>query len=148
MTEPGLTSRHDWTRSELRALHDLPFSELVFRAQSVHRRHHDPAAVQLCTLLSIKTGGCPEDCGYCPLSALPPLRDDGVTVCCGGRLGMGDSIADRNGILAVLAGFDPHPESVPINALGRAAGTPLSERPPLDPIELVRMIATARIVLP
>ena len=268
MTDSGLASRHDWTRAEIRALHDLPFSELVFRAQTVHRRHHDPAAVQLCTLLSIKTGGCPEDCGYCPQSAhhqttvenerllpldevlaaataardagstrfcmgaawrgprdsehgpggradfdrvvdmvrgvralgmeacctlgmlnaeqasrlaeagltaynhnldtgpefygsvistrvyadrlrtLAHVRDAGVTVCCGGILGMGESIDDRIDMLAVLAGFDPHPESVPINALVRVAGTPLADRPPLDPIELVRMIATARIVLP
>jgi biotin synthase len=82
------------------------------------------------------------------LRTLAHVRDAGVTVCCGGILGMGESVDDRIDMLAVLAGFDPHPESVPINALVRVAGTPLAERPPLDPIELVRMIATARIVLP
>ncbi len=61
--------RHDWTREEVRALFELPFPELIFRAQSVHRDHFDPAAVQISTLLSIKTGGCPEDCAYCPQSA-------------------------------------------------------------------------------
>ena len=61
--------RHDWTTESVEALYHLPFPELLFRAQSVHRRHHDPAEVQRCTLLSIKTGGCPEDCGYCPQSA-------------------------------------------------------------------------------
>jgi biotin synthase len=261
MTEIPTAPRHDWTADEIRALHDLPLPELLFRAQTVHRAHHDPAAVQLCTLLSIKTGGCPEDCGYCPQSAhhatavenerLLPLaevlaaaraardagstrfcmgaawrgprdgadfervlamvrgvrelgmeacctlgmltaeqarrlaeagltaynhnldtgpefygeiistrvyddrlrtlghvRDAGVTMCCGGILGMGETVADRIDLLAVLAGLDPHPESVPINALVRVAGTPLAERPPLDPIEMVRMIATARVVLP
>ena len=66
---PGALVRHDWTRAEVRALFALPFPELIFRAQSVHRRHFDPAEVQISTLLSIKTGGCPEDCAYCPQSA-------------------------------------------------------------------------------
>jgi biotin synthase len=66
---PENVTRHDWTREELRALFDLPLSELIFRAQSVHREHFDPSAVQISTLLSIKTGGCPEDCAYCPQSA-------------------------------------------------------------------------------
>ncbi len=65
----GAPLRHDWTRDEVRALFELPFPELMFRAQSVHRDHFDPAAVQISTLLSIKTGGCPEDCAYCPQSA-------------------------------------------------------------------------------
>ena len=65
----GALPRHDWTREELRTLFDLPFSELIFRAQSIHREHFDPAAMQISTLLSIKTGGCPEDCAYCPQSA-------------------------------------------------------------------------------
>jgi len=267
MSELSPTLRQ-WTAPEMRALHDLPLTDLLFRAQTVHRSHHDPAAVQLCTLLSIKTGGCPEDCAYCPqsvhhqtavenetllplddvlaaaaaardagstrfcmgaawrgprdsehgpggradfervlamvrgvralgmeacctlgmldaeqaerlaeagltaynhnldtgpdyygsvistrvyadrLRTLQHVRDAGVTVCCGGILGMGESIDDRIDMLVVLAGFDPQPESVPINALVRVAGTPLAERPPLDPIELVRMVATARIVLP
>ncbi len=253
--------RHDWAAPEIRAQHDLPLPELIYRAQSVHRAFHDPSAVQLCTLLSIKTGGCPEDCGYCPQSAhydtglggerllpvadvlaaaaaaraagstrfcmgaawrgprqgedfdrvlemvrgvralgmeacctlgmltaeqaerladagltaynhnldtgpefygeiistrvyedrlrtLGHVRASGVTVCCGGILGMGESVDDRIDMLAVLAGFDPHPESVPINALVRIPGTPLAARPPLDPLEMVRMVATARIVLP
>ena len=255
------TPRHDWTVHEIAAQHDLPLPELVYRAQTVHRACHDPAEVQLCTLLSIKTGGCPEDCGYCPQSAhyetgvagekllpvesvlesaaearrhgatrfcmgaawrnvrdgadfdrvldmvrgvralgleacctlgmlgpdqarrlaeagltaynhnldtgpgyyaaiistrsyddrlrtLRHVREAGVTVCCGGILGMGEGKADRLEMLAVLAGFDPHPESVPINTLVRVAGTPLGDQPPLDPLELVRMVATARIVLP
>lgn len=259
MTQPDL--RHDWTPNEIRAVHDLPFPELVYRAQSLHRAYHDPTRVQLCTLLSIKTGGCPEDCAYCPQSAqhstgleserlleydevvnaaaaarnngstrfcmgaawrsaprgkqfervlemvrgvralgmeacctlgmleegqaeqlkeagltaynhnldtgpefygeiistrvyadrletLQRVRKAGITVCCGGILGMGERIEDRVEMLAVLAGFDPHPESVPINALVRVEGTPLANRPDVDPIEIVRMIATARIVMP
>jgi biotin synthase len=253
--------RHDWTDGEIAAIHELPLTELVFRAQVAHRRHHDPTRVQLCTLLSIKTGGCPEDCGYCPQSAhwetgverqgLLPLdevlakarqardagstrfcmgaawrqvrdgaefervlamvrgvrelgmeacctlgmltreqaeqlaeagltaynhnldtgpdyyrriittrtyddrlrtlghvREAGITVCSGGILGMGESRADRIAMLGVLARLDPHPESVPINALVRVAGTPLADCPPLDPLDLVRMIATARIAMP
>jgi len=253
--------RHDWTAAELRALHDLPFTELVYRAQSVHRRHHAPNTVQLCTLLSIKTGACPEDCSYCPQSAhhdtglekeklldveevleaaraaksngstrfcmgaawrevregeqfervlemvrgvralemeacctlgmlsedqarrlaeagltaynhnldtgpefygeiistrcyedrlqtIQHVRASGVTVCCGGIIGMGERIEDRMDMLAVLAGHDPHPESVPINALVAVAGTPLANQPPVDPFEMVRMIATARIAMP
>jgi len=253
--------RHDWTDGEIAAIHELPLTELVFLAQVAHRRYHDPTRVQLCTLLSIKTGGCPEDCGYCPQSAhyetgverqgLLPLdevlakarqardagstrfcmgaawrqvrdgaefervlamvrgvrelgleacctlgmltreqaeqlaeagltaynhnldtgpdyyrriittrtyddrlrtlghvREAGITVCSGGILGMGESRADRIAMLGVLARLDPHPESVPINALVRVAGTPLADCPPLDPLDLVRMIATARITMP
>lgn len=253
--------RHDWTDSELRELHDLPLPELLFRAQTLHRRHHDPAEVQLCTLLSIKTGGCPEDCAYCPQSARyrtdvereslldvdavlaaarqakengssrfcmgaawREVRDDrqfervlamvrgvrelgmeacctlgmlspeqaerlaeagltaynhnldtgpdfypqiistrtyedrletlgharraGLTLCSGGILGMGESLADRLAMLRVLASLDPHPESVPINALVAVPGTPLEERPAVDSFEMVRLIATARIVMP
>ncbi len=253
--------RHDWSVSELRALHDLPLPELIFRAQEVHRRHHDPRKVQLCHLLSIKTGGCPEDCGYCPQSAhydtsleaeplleveralyaaraakaggatrfcmgaawrdarggrefeavldmvrgvralgleacctlgmltdeqaerlaeagltaynhnldtsrefygevittrtygerietLDRVRRAGVTVCCGGIIGMGEGIEDRMALLVQLASFDPHPESVPINALVRVPGTPLADRPPVGGIEMARMVATARIALP
>lgn len=253
--------RHDWTRDELRAIHDLPFTELLFRAQSVHRMYHDPTKVQQCTLLSIKTGACPEDCSYCPQSAhhnaeLDPekllpvdevlaaareakesgstrfcmgaawrqvregeqfdqvlemvrgvkalgmeacctlgmltqdqaaqlaeagltaynhnldtspeyygeiistrtyedrlrtighVREAGVTVCSGGIVGMGESIEDRVGMLQVLATQDPHPESVPVNALVAVAGTPLEGRPPVKPLEMVRMIATARIAMP
>jgi biotin synthase len=82
------------------------------------------------------------------LRTLRHVREAGVTVCCGGILGMGESKADRLEMLAVLAGFDPHPESVPINTLVRVPGTPLGDRSPLDPLELVRMVATARLVLP
>jgi biotin synthase len=250
-----------WTVEKVREIHDLPLPELIHRAQDVHRRHHAADAVQLCTLLSIKTGGCPEDCGYCPQSAhhktgvkaeaLMPVEDvleaarraraggasrfcmgaawrdarsgeqfervlamvrgvreigleacvtlgmltdeqaqrlaeagltaynhnldtsrefygsiistrtyddrlqtlarvsrAGIQVCCGGILGMGESIDDRCRMLATLASLDPQPESVPINALAPVAGTPLGDRPPLDPFELVRMCAAARIVLP
>lgn len=253
--------RHDWSDVELRALHDLPLPELIFRAQSVHREFHDPTKVQLCTLLSIKTGGCPEDCAYCPQSAhystgldreglldvpavlaaaqrakdegstrfcmgaawrevkdgppfdrvlqmvrgvrelgleacctlgmitasqaerlaeaglsaynhnldtgpgyyeriittrsyedrlatLANVREAGITICCGGILGLGESVQDRIEMLGSLARMNPHPESVPINALVPVEGTPLGERPPLEPFELVRMIATARIAMP
>jgi len=260
-TRPGLDRvRHDWTRGEIGALFDLPFPDLMFRAQSVHRRHFDPAEVQISTLLSIKTGGCPEDCAYCPQSAryhtgveaeklmaldtvlaearaaksagasrfcmgaawrspkdrdlepvcemveavkalgletcatlgmltgaqarrlkragldfynhnldtspefygaiittrvyqdrletLDHVRDAGINVCCGGIVGMGESRADRIGMIAALASLSVHPESVPINMLVRVAGTPLAEQPPLDPLEFVRTIAVARITMP
>jgi biotin synthase len=253
--------RHDWTLDEIRAIHDLPLLDLVHRAQTVHRAHHPPDAVQLATLLSVKTGGCPEDCAYCPQSArydtavgaermlstddvlaaarvardrgatrfcmgaawrevkdgpafdrvldmvrgvkdlgleacctLGMLTDDqaarlkaagldmynhnldtspefygrivstrtyearlatlaavrraGVGVCAGGIIGMGESVRERCGMLMTLANLDPHPESVPINALVAVAGTPLADRPPVDPLELVRAIATARIAMP
>ncbi len=253
--------RHDWRDAELRAVHDLPLPELLFRAQATHRAFHDPTKVQLCTLVSIKTGGCPEDCAYCPQSAhydtglerqrllsvetvltaardakatgstrlcmgaawrevkdgpefervlemvravadeglevcctlgmltanqaerlaaaglkaynhnldtgpdyyekiittrtyadrlrtLGHVRRAGVTVCCGGILGMGESIADRVAMLGVLARMDPHPESVPINALVAVAGTPLGDREPVSGLEMARMIATARVAMP
>jgi biotin synthase len=259
--EPSIPIRHDWTDAEIRAIHDLPLPELVFRAQAAHRAFHDPTKVQLCTLVSIKTGGCPEDCAYCPQSAhyetgvererlmdvdtvvaaaraakangstrlcmgaawrevkdgpdfervlamvrgvaaeglevcctlgmlsasqaerlaeagltaynhnldsgpefygeiittrtyddrlrtLGHVRRAGVTVCCGGILGMGESVADRVAMLGVLARMDPHPESVPINALVAVPGTPLGDRPPVGGLEMARMIATARTVLP
>jgi len=253
-------ARHDWTRAEIGALFDLPFPELIFRAQSIHRQHFDPAAVQISTLLSIKTGGCPEDCAYCPQSAhyrtgvdaeklmtldtvlaqarsaknagasrfcmgaawrspkdrdlehvcemveavkavgletcatlgmltgaqahalkragldyynhnldtspefygeiittrvyqdrletLEHVRDAGIHVCCGGIVGMGETRADRVGMIAVLASLPVHPESVPINMLVRVAGTPLAAAAPLDPLEFVRTIAVARITMP
>jgi biotin synthase len=260
-TLPLPAPRHDWTDAEIGAVYAQPLPDLLFHAQLVHRRHHDPRKVQLCTLLSVKTGGCPEDCAYCPqsvryetgvaaeslldveavlaqarqaqangstrfcmgaawrrvkdgpefdrvldmvrgvrelgmeacctlgmlsasqaarladagltaynhnldtspdhygriittrtyddrLQTLQNVRAAGVTVCSGGILGMGESIEDRIALLGVLARFDPHPESVPINALVRVEGTPLADRPPLDPIDLVRMIATARILMP
>jgi biotin synthase len=252
--------RHDYTLTEARAIYDLPLMELVFRAQEVHRTQHQPGAVQLCTLLSVKTGGCPEDCSYCPQSAhhetgvkaerlmsvddvlskariarengatrfcmgaawrnprgkdfdqvlamvqgvrdlgmeacatLGMLTDDqaarladagltsynhnldtsrehykkiistrtyddrletldrvskhGISVCCGGIIGMGESIDDRCGMLCELAHMRPHPGSVPINALAAVAGTPLEAQVRVDPFELVRMIATARIMMP
>jgi biotin synthase len=253
--------RHDWTREEIGAIFRLPFTELIFRAQTVHRQFHPPDEVQLCRLLSIKTGGCPEDCAYCPQSAhyetgvaresllderevlaiatkakaegatrfcmgaawrqapegaefervlemvrsvaaldmevcctlgmlteeqafqlkeagltaynhnldtspefygeiittrvyderlhtIAHVRNAGITVCCGGILGMGESEEDRIGLLQQLANFDPHPESVPINMLVRAPGTPLADAEKLDPLVMVRTIATARILMP
>lgn len=253
--------RHDWTRDELVEIHNQPLPELMFQAQTVHRQFHDPTKVQLCSLLSIKTGGCPEDCSYCPQSAhhasdldteallevesvlgaaraakekgstrfcmgaawrevrdgeqfdrvldmvrgvralgmeacctlgmvteeqaqaladagltaynhnldtspeyydkivttrtfeerletIAHVRKAGVTVCSGGILGMGESVADRMAMLEVLAGHDPHPESVPINALVAVEGTPLAEQPPLETFAMVRAIATARIAMP
>ena len=249
------------TVAEIRALHDLPLLELLHRAQGVHREHHPKNQVQLCTLLSVKTGACPEDCAYCPqssryetkveperlmdvddvltcaqrakdagatrfcmgaawreakdgpqfdrvlamvkgvkglgletcatlgmvtpdqaqrlkqagldtynhnidtsreyykkiittrsyeerLSTLQAVRDAGIHVCCGGIIGMGESIDDRCRMLHELASQSPHPESVPINALVPVEGTPLAGRAPIDPLELVRMIATARILMP
>jgi len=253
--------RHDWTDAELQALADLPLLDLVYRAAGVHRAHHDPADVQRATLLSVKTGGCPEDCAYCPQSAryatgvraealldvevvlaaaraaradgasrfcmgaawrsvkdgpqfdavlamvrgvrglgmeacvtlgmLEPhqaraLADAGLTaynhnldsgpdfyreiihtrtyedrlrtldavdaagigVCCGGIVGMGETRADRVAMLGILARRDPHPESVPINALVAVAGTPLGDRPTVDGFEVVRAVAVARIAMP
>src|SRR5665213_34982 len=260
---PGVNAdlRRDWTREAVRAIYHQPLLELVFAAQQTHRRFHDPAQVQLCQLLSIKTGGCPEDCSYCPQSAhyqsgvesqgllsvdavysaarearengasrfcmgaawrevrdgkefdtvldmvtkvaslglevcctLGMLTDDqarrlasagltaythnldtspefyseiittrryddrlrtieavrraGITVCCGGIIGMGESDEDRIGLLHQLATLDPHPESVPVNMLVRVAGTPLGEIEPADPLTLVRTIATARLLMP
>ncbi len=252
--------RHDWTSAEIGALFALPFPELLFRAQSVHRQYFDPAEVQISTLLSIKTGGCPEDCAYCPQSAryqtgveaeklmpaetvlgearaaknagasrfcmgaawrspkdrdleqvcamvegvkalgletcatlgmltaaqaralkqagldyynhnldtspefygeivttrvyrdrlqtLQHVRDAGIHVCCGGIVGMGETRADRIGMIAALACLPVHPESVPINMLVRVSGTPLADAPALDPFEFVRTIAVARITMP
>jgi len=259
VNRPGAV-RHDWTRAEIGALFELPFPELIFRAQSVHRQHFDPSEVQISTLLSIKTGGCPEDCAYCPQSAryqtgveaeklmtldavlaqalaaksagasrfcmgaawrspkdrdvesvcamveavkalgletcatlgmltssqakklkragldyynhnldtspefygeiittrvyqdrletLDHVRDAGIHVCCGGIVGMGESRADRIGMIAALASLPAHPESVPINMLVRVAGTPMADAPRLDPLEFVRTIAVARITMP
>ena len=253
--------RYDWTMAEIEAIYTLPLPELVFRAQQVHRAFHPPDEVQGCALLSIKTGGCPEDCAYCPQSAhyrtgvqrtelmsveevvaaaeaaralgatrfcmgaawrevpsgpaferllemvrrvralglevcgslgmltqeqayalaaagltaynhnldtspeyygriittrtyedrlrtLERVRRAGLWVCCGGIIGMGESRWDRYRLFQQLATQSPHPESVPINLLVRVAGTPLADAPPLDVFELVRMIATARILMP
>jgi biotin synthase len=253
--------RSDWSREEAREVYHRPLLDLVFSAQQVHRRHHPPSQVQRCQLLSIKTGGCPEDCAYCPQSAhygtgverqpllplaevvetarraqaegatrfcmgaawrqapegeefdrvlemvravarlgmevcctlgmltqeqadrlgeagltaynhnldtspeyyrqiittrtyedrlqtLAAVRKAGVTICCGGIVGMGEGDEDRVGLLHQLASLSPHPESVPINLLVRVEGTPLAEAEPLDPFTLVRTIATARILMP
>jgi biotin synthase len=252
--------RNDWSRAEVQSLFELPFSELLYRAQTVHRRHFDPHAVQISTLLSIKTGGCPEDCGYCPqsvhydtglepealldieevvtaaqrareagatrfcmgaawrnprgrnfervlemvrrvraegletcvtlgmldaeqarelkqagldyynhnldtspeyygeiittrryqdrLDTLGHVRDAGINACCGGILGLGESRADRVSLLCELANLPEHPASVPINQLVKVAGTPLENEPGIDPLEFVRTIAVARLLMP
>jgi biotin synthase len=259
-TERPDAVRHDWTRSEIHQLLALPFPELMFRAQTVHRQHFDPSEVQISTLLSIKTGGCPEDCGYCPQSAhhdtsvaadklmdveavlaeahaakaggasrfcmgaawrspkdrdldqvcamvagvkalgletcatlgmltggqarrlksagldyynhnldtspeyygqiistrtyqdrldtLAQVREADIHVCCGGIVGMGESADDRAGMIVALANLPVHPESVPINMLVAVEGTPLARGAELDPIDFVRTIAVARIVMP
>jgi biotin synthase len=254
--------RHDWTSEEIVAVYNRPLLELIAEAARVHAIHHVAGAVQKASLLSIKTGGCPEDCAYCPQSAhhrevdlakqalmpiaevlaiaararaagadrfcmgaawrevrdgaefdaliemvrgvraldmeacvtlgmltqdqaqrlaeagltaynhnldtgpdyypeiistrtyddrlrtLNAVRAAGLQMCCGGIIGMGESVRDRAAMLAVLASFDPHPESVPINALVAVEGTPLEGRETIDPLAFVRMIATTRIVLP
>jgi biotin synthase len=251
----------DWTRQEVAIIYRQPLLDLLLRAQNLHREHHLANQVQMCRLLSIKTGGCPEDCAYCPQSAryttgverqtllncdeilpaarrakaegstrfcmgaawrqapegrefdsvlesvravaalgmevcctlgmltesqaaqlkesgltaynhnldtspefygniistrlyqerldtIAAVRKAGITVCCGGILGMGESEDDRIGLLHQLATLDPHPESVPINMLVRAPGTPLAKAPDLDPLVIVRTIACARILMP
>jgi len=257
---PEALIRHDWTRDEVAALFALPFNELLHRAHTVHREHHDPNAVQVSTLLSIKTGGCPEDCAYCPqaarydtgvaaqklmevdavlarakaakaagasrfcmgaawrgpkdrdipkvaeivravkdlgletcatlgllgdghaqqlkdagldyynhnidtapefygeiihtreyqdrLQTLEQVRDAGLKTCCGGIVGMGETRAQRAGLLQALANLPEHPHSVPINQLVPVPGTPLADAEPLDPFEFVRAIAVARILMP
>jgi len=252
--------RFDWTRSEVQSIYDAPFNDLVFAAQSLHRMTHRPNAVQKSRLLSIKTGGCAEDCGYCNQSAhfdtglkasklmepdeveakareakaggatrfcmgaawrelksrdepkiitmiervkalgmetcmtlgmladgqaerlkdagldfynhnldtspeyygkiittrtwqdridtLARVRQAGIQVCCGGIIGMGEDKGDRIGLLTELARLEPHPESVPINHLVQVSGTPLSGSEPLDGLEFVRAIATARLIMP
>lgn len=249
------------SRETVRELYHSPFLQLVARASEVHTQYHNYADVQLCTLLSVKTGGCPEDCAYCPQSArydtgvdaqklldvdtvvatateakrsgatrfcmgaawrqvrdgkefdrvlemvrqvndlglevcttlgmlnasqaerlkeaglsaynhnldtseqfygsiirtrdyearldtLENVRNAGISVCCGGILGMGESDDDRIQFLHTLASFDPYPESVPINALVPVEGTPLADAKPLDPFEFIRVIACARILMP
>lgn len=253
--------RHDWTLAEIETIYTASLPELIFRAQTEHRQHHPANEVQGCMLLSIKTGGCPEDCAYCPQSArydtgvgrqellsveqtlsaaraareqgatrfcmgaawrdvphdsrfgrvvemvrgvralgmeacctlgmltdsqardlaaagltaynhnldtspefygeiittrayqdrldtLARVRRAGITVCSGGIIGMGEDRAARYGLLRELSTLDPHPESVPVNLLVRVEGTPLGDAPPIDPLEMVRMIATARILMP
>lgn len=253
--------RRDWTAAEARSLYELPLLELVYRAQTVHRAVWKENKVQLCSLLSIKTGGCPEDCAYCPqaaryqtgveaeklmsvpevltaagqareagatrfcmgaawrevkdgpqfdsvldmvrgvkalgleacctlgmltdsqarrlkdagldaynhnldtseqhygdiistrtyrdrLDTLARVRAAGIGVCCGGIIGLGESLDDRCQMLVTLANQPKHPESVPINALVAVKGTPLAEEKPVDPLDMVRMIALARLMLP
>ncbi|HVA17855.1 MAG TPA: biotin synthase BioB [Candidatus Dormibacteraeota bacterium] len=253
--------RHDWTRGEIRTIFNSPLPELIFQAQTIHREFHKPDEMQLCRLLSIKTGACPEDCAYCSQSAhyktgvtrqklmepdavlesakrakadgatrfcmgaawrdvpegkefdsvlemvrevaalnlevcctlgmltetqasalkeagltaynhnldtspefyghiittrvyedrlqtIAHVRKAGITVCCGGILGIGESEEDRIGLLHQLSNWNPHPESVPINVLARVEGTPLANAAELDPMIMVRAIATARILMP
>ena len=252
--------RHDWQRAEVEQLFALPFNDLLFQAQSLHRRYFDPNQVQISTLLSIKTGACPEDCAYCPqstrydtgveveplmeleavleqaraardsgatrfcmgaawrspkdrdiphlaamirqvrelgletcmtlgmlsttqagqlaeagldyynhnldtspeyyrdiittrqyqdrLDTLAAVRAAGMKVCSGGIVGMGEELTDRAGLLQELANLQPHPESVPINLLVRVPGTPLAQQEDLDPLDFVRTIAVARILMP
>ncbi|MEA5399686.1 biotin synthase BioB [Synechococcus sp. BA-124 BA4] len=253
--------RHDWSREEIQELLEMPLIDLLWRSQGVHRAANPGYRVQLASLLSVKTGGCEEDCAYCPqsmhnssdvsgrpqlevepvlararaakaagahrfcmgwawrdirdgapfeamlamvrgvrelgleacvtagmltdaqaerlaaagltaynhnldtspehyeriittrtyqerLETLARVRQAGITLCCGGIIGLGETTSDRAGLLQVLAGLDPHPESVPINALVAVEGTPLEQQPPVDPLELVRMVATARILMP
>jgi biotin synthase len=230
------TIRHDWTRAEILALFELPFSDLMFQAQSVHRAYFNPNEVQVSTLCSIKTGACPEDCAYCPQSArydtglereklmavekviekdmpyvttmvkgvkelgletcmtlgmldqdqaqeladagldyynhnldtspeyygeiittrtyqdrletLANVRKAGMKVCCGGIVGMGEEESDRAGLLQQLANMADHPESVPINMLVKVGGTPLENEADLDPLDFIRTIAVARILMP
>jgi biotin synthase len=260
LRSPAVPVTPSWPCADIEALFEWPFLDLLFRAQQVHREHFDANAVQLSTLLSIKTGGCPEDCGYCPQSAhydtgleaskLMPLQEvveaanaakaqgatrfcmgaawrsprprdmarvaemvrevkalgletcmtlgmldadqaqtledagldyynhnldsapdfygsivstrtyqerldtlthvrrAGIKVCSGGIIGMGESRAQRAGLMAQLANLDPYPESVPINNLVQVPGTPLAGVSPLDPFEFVRTVAVARITMP
>ena len=261
---PALTRlgevRHDWTTAEVEALFALPFSDLLFQAQQVHRLHHAPNTVQMSTLLSIKTGACPEDCAYCPqsvrwntglereqllavtevrerataakaagatrfcmgaawrspkprdlelvtamirevralgmescatlgmltppqaqqlkdagldyynhnidtspefydkiittrdfqdrLDTLEAVRDAGLKTCCGGIVGMGETVRDRARMLQTLANLPQHPESVPINQLVAVPGTPLADAAKVDPFDFVRTIAVARLTMP
>ena len=252
--------RQDWSRAEIEDLYNLPLMDLIFRSHTLHRNYFDPNAVQISTLLSIKTGACPEDCAYCPqsihyktdlerekllpvemvleeaktakangatrfcmtaawrspttknltkvaelvqavkkldlevcitigmlsaeqaqelkaagldfynhnldtspefyskivtthtyqqrLDTLKHVRDAGVKVCCGGILGMGETRDDRIGLLLQLATLPQHPESVTINQLVAIVGTPLENQPKIDPIEFIRAIAVARILMP
>jgi len=253
--------KHNWTRQEILDIYNLPMMELLYKAASVHRKYHDPNTVQVSTLLSIKTGGCPEDCGYCPqaaryhtdiegndlmtvqhlkaqalrakasgssrvcmgaawrnvkdgeefdqvlemvrtinkldmevcctlgmitenqakrlaeaglyaynhnldtsedyyddvistrayqdrLDTLANVRKTNVTVCSGGIIGMGEEVEDRAGMLVALSSLNPQPESVPINALVAVEGTPLEDQEPVSIWEMVRMVATTRIVIP
>lgn len=253
--------RNDWTIEEIRAIYDMPILELIYKAASVHREYNDPSEVQVCTLLSVKTGGCPEDCSYCPqaaryntdvdaqrmlsvdevltkasiargngatrfcmgaawrnvrdnkqfdrviemvqgvssmgmevcctlgmiteeqaerlrdaglyaynhnldtseehyeeiistrtyddrLDTIKNVQNAGLTTCSGGIIGLGESELDRVKMLHTLANMDQHPESVPVNALVRVKGTPLENEKRVPIWDMVRMIATARIIMP
>ena len=253
--------RHDWTKEEILNIYNKPLMELLYEAATVHRQNHDPNTVQVSTLLSIKTGGCPEDCGYCPqaaryhtdiegndlmsvhqvkaqalrakssgssrvcmgaawrnvkdgpefdqvlemvrtinkldmevcctlgmitenqakrlaeaglyaynhnldtsedyykdvistrafedrLETIDNVRKTNVTVCSGGIIGMGEKVEDRAGMLVALASLSPQPESVPINALVPVEGTPMEDIAPVAIWEMIRMVATTRIVMP
>ncbi|KAL1916056.1 uncharacterized protein VTP21DRAFT_6060 [Calcarisporiella thermophila] len=258
----GAPLRNDWKKEEVQAIYDSPLMELMFHAAQVHRLHHDPRAVQQCTLLSIKTGGCTEDCKYCPqssryktnvkaqklmdsdeilvaarrakeagssrfcmgaawrdlagrksnfnkileyvkeirgmgmevcctlgmlnevqakalkeagltaynhnldtsreyyptiistrtyderLQTLENVRSAGINVCSGGIIGLGEDHHDRVGLLHTLATLPQHPESVPVNALLAVEGTPLENQEPVSIWEMVRMVSTARIIMP
>ena len=257
-TEPNL--RFDWQAAEVVKLFEMPFNDLLFQAASVHRAHFNPNEVQVSTLLSIKTGACPEDCKYCPQSAhyttgldkeklievqkvveqakaaqaagasrfcmgaayrspskkdfpfilemvksvkdlgletcmtlgmlegeqakslaeagldyynhnldtspeyygeiittrtygdrletLQNVRSAGMKICSGGILGMGEGVEDRAGLFIQLANMNPHPESVPVNMLVKVEGTPFAENEDMDPIDFIRAIAVARIMMP
>ena len=259
-SRPAAATRNNWTAKQAQALYDQPFNDLLFQAHSVHRQHFDPNAVQKSQLLSIKTGGCPEDCGYCSQSAhhqsglqatklmdvdvvlaearaakeagasrycmgaawrspkardmdkvcamvegvkalgletcmtlgmlteddtgrlkdagldyynhnldtsrrhyvkitstrtyddrldtLARVQDAGIKVCCGGIVGMGEGSEDRVDLLVTMANLPQHPESVPINMLVPVEGTPMAATERLDPIDFVRTIALARIMMP
>ncbi|MDO8772491.1 MAG: biotin synthase BioB [Burkholderiaceae bacterium] len=260
LSKLAATDAAPWTIAAVEALMDLPFTDLMHQAQTVHRQHFDPRELEFATLLSVKTGGCPEDCAYCPqaarydtgveatklmacdevlvaakaakaagasrfcmgaawrapkdrdiekvaeliravkslglescatlgmledkqaraladagldyynhnldtspefygdvittrdyqdrLDTLVNVRGAGVKVCCGGIVGMGESRQQRAALIAQLANLSPYPESVPINHLVRVKGTPMADLAPLDPLEFVRTIATARITMP
>ena len=260
-TSEKVSLRYDWTLPEIRDLLEQPLMDLLWHAQLVHREANPGYKVQLASLLSVRTGGCSEDCAYCPqsihsssdiqinpqlevqpvlerarlakkagadrfcmgwawreirdgkpfeamldmvrgvralgleacvtagmltekqaiklaeagltaynhnldtspenygriittrtfeerLETLQRVRSAGITLCCGGIIGMGESIDDRASLLAVLASMNPHPESVPINSLVAVEGTPLEDLSSIDPLEMVRMVATARILMP
>lgn len=253
--------RNNWSATEAKAIYESPFLDLVYKAATVHRQHHESQEVQVCTLLSVKTGGCPEDCAYCPQAAryhtdvkvhklmevkevldaaatakekgstrfcmgaawrevrdnrdfdkvidmvkginamdmevcctlgmisaqqaerlkeaglyaynhnldtseeyyneiistrqfddrihtLENVRKSGISVCSGGIIGMGETVEDRVNMLVTLANLPEHPESVPVNALVPVEGTPLEKQPKVPVWDMVRMIATARIMMP
>lgn len=253
--------KHNWTKEEILDIYNQPFMELLYEAATIHRKHHDPNTVQVSTLLSIKTGGCPEDCGYCPqaaryhtdiegndlmsvqqvktlalrakstgssrvcmgaawrnvkdgeefdqvlemvrtinkldmevcctlgmitenqahrlaeaglyaynhnldsseeyykevistrgfedrLQTIDNVRKTNITVCSGGIIGMGEKIEDRAGMLVALSTLNPQPESTPINALVAVEGTPMENEKPVEIWDMIRMVATTRIVMP